>query len=268
MDNLPKLKLCVLGREDSYTAMVVKCLRARDLNFTLVLEGGGRTRSRTERLLELPLALYRALTSGRYKPLPIFSWFTLQAFVRERLFYRSPAARALLGPLKEVAMQGIVVPSINHVRTLKLIERERFDIGLFASVDIVDSAIVDAFRMLCLNAHPAPLPQCRGGGALINTLSQGLHPAASVHVATAEIDKGEILRVIPLQLRKDDCYDSVTLRLALLCADTLAEVALEMFSGKPFKGVPNTGMLHYWKDCTLERQRAAINRLQQLLEAV
>lgn len=260
------LKLCVLGREDSYTAMVVQCLRARGLEFTLILEGGGRARSRVERLLERPLALYRALNSGRFKALPTLSWFKLHAFIAERLFYRSTAARAILDPLKEVAMQGIAVPSVNHVRTLKIIERERFDIGLFAGVDIVDSTIIDAFRIACLNAHPAPLPQCRGGGALINTLNQGLQPAASVHVATAEIDKGEILRVTPLQLRKDDCYDFITLRLALLCADTLAEVALEMSSGKPIKGAPNTGTLHYWKDCSLGRQRDAMNRLQQLLE--
>jgi hypothetical protein len=262
------LKLCVLGRDDTYTAMVVKCLRSRNLNFTLVLEGGGRIRSRTEYLLELPLALYRALTSGRYKPLPMLSWFKLRTFVRERIFYRSQGARILLDPLKDVAMEGIVVPSINHVRTLKLIEREKFDIGLFAGVGIVDGAIIDAFHLVCLNAHPAPLPQCRGGGALINTLNQGLHPAVSVHVATAEVDKGEILRVMPLQLRKDDCYDSITLRLSLLCADTLAEVALEMSSDKSLKGVPNNGTLHYWKDCTLDRQRAAIRRLQQLLEEV
>lgn len=265
---MQKFKLCVLGREDTYTSMVVQSLRARGLHFTLVLEGGGRACSGIERLLGRPLALYRAFSSGRFKALPMLSWFKLRAFVGERLFYRSPAARAILDPLKEVALEGIVVPSVNHVRTLKLIEQERFDIGLFAGVDIVDGAIIDAFSTVCLNAHPAPLPQCRGGGALINTLCQGLQPAVSVHLATAEIDEGEILCVRPLPLRKDDCYDSITLRLALLCAETMADVALELSSGKPVKGAPNTGALNYWKDCTLERQRKAMRQLKQQLEAL
>ena len=266
---MQNLKLCVLGRQgDSYTRMVVQSLRARGLQFTLVLEGGGRAGSRIERLLGRPLTLYRALTSGRFKALPKLSWFTLRAFLGERLYYRGRAARATLAPLQEVEMNGIVVRSVNHVRTLKLVEQERFDIGLFAGVDIVDGAIIHAFGACCLNAHPAPLPQCRGGGALINTLYYGLQPAVSVHVATAGIDEGEILRVMPLPLRKDDGYDSINLRLTLLCADILAEVAQELAGGKPVKGLPNSGVLHYWKDCTIERQREAMRRLRQLLEGL
>jgi folate-dependent phosphoribosylglycinamide formyltransferase PurN len=266
---MKKLKLCILGRQnDSYTKMVVQRMRARGLQFTLVLEGGGHASNRFERLLGLPLTFYRSLTGGRFKALPKLSWFTLRAFVGERMYYRGSAARAFLAPFKEAEMEGFVVSSVNHVRTLKLIEREQFDIGLFAGVGIVDGAIIDAFGTLCLNAHPAPLPQCRGGGALINTLYYGLQPAVSVHVATAGIDEGEILRVTPLQLRKDDSYDSINLRLTLLCADTLAEVAQELTSGKPIKGVPNTGALHYWKDCTLERQRASMRRLHQMLKVL
>ncbi|WP_443113623.1 formyltransferase family protein [Herbaspirillum seropedicae] len=264
---MQNLKLCVLGRQgDPYTRMVVRSLRARGLQFTLLLEGGARAGGRIERLLERPLTLYRALTSGRFKALPKLSYFTLRAFLCERLYYRGHAARAILAPLHDVEMNGVVVRSVNHVRTLKLVEQERFDIGLFAGVDIVDGAIIDAFGLCCLNAHPAPLPQCRGGGALINTLYYGLQPAASVHVATAGIDEGEILRVTPLPLRKNDDYDSINLRLTLLCADTLAEVAQELATGKPVKGQPNGGVLHYWKDCTIERQRAAMRHLRQLLK--
>lgn len=264
---MQNLKLCVLGREgDSYTRMVVQSLRARGMQFTLVLEGGVRASSRIERLLGRPLTLYRALNSGRFKALPKLSYFTLLAFLGERLYYRGRAARAVLAPLQDVDMNGVVVRSVNHVRTLKLIEQERFDLGLFAGVDIVDGAIIDAFGVCCLNAHPAPLPQCRGGGALINTLYYGLQPSVSVHVATAGIDEGEILRVTPLPLRKNDSYDSINQRLTVLCAETLAEVAQALAGGQPVKGQPNNGVLHYWKDCTIERQRAAMRRLRQLLE--
>lgn len=266
---MQKLKLCVLGRQgDSYTRMVVQSLRARGLQFTLVLEGGVRASGRIERLLGRPLTLYRAITSGRFKALPKLSCFTLRAFLGERLYYRSRVARTILAPLQEVEINGVKVSSVNHVRTLKLIEQERFDIGLFAGVDIVDGDIIDAFGVCCLNAHPAPLPQCRGGGALINTLFYGLWPAVSVHVATAGIDEGEILRVTPLPLNKNDTYDSINLRLTLLCADTLADVAQGLVGGTPVKGQPNGGVMHYWKDCTIERQRVAIRRLKQLLEGL
>lgn len=266
MTSAQKLKLCVLGRDDSYTRMIVQSLLVRNLNFTLVLEKNSRTRSRIERLLERPLALYRALTSGRFKALPAFSWFKLRTFIEEQIYKRSFASRAIFDSLKNVPMDGIIVPSINHVFTLKLIERKQFDIGLFAGVDIVDGAIINAFSKICLNAHPAPLPQCRGGGALINTLYQNLKPAASVHIATAEIDAGEILRVSNLPLQKDDSYNSIELRLTLLCADILAEEALELSRGKLINGTPNNGELHYWKECTLERQRAAMRRLQKMLQ--
>jgi hypothetical protein len=265
---MKSLKLCVLGRQgDLYTKMVVQRMRASGLQFTLVLERGRPAGTRIERLLVRPLNLYRALTSGRFKALPKLSLFALQAFLREQLYYRSAPARAILAPLEELEMEGIVVPSINHVRTLKLVEREGFDIGLFAGVDIVDGHIIDAFRTVCLNAHPAPLPQCRGGGALINTLYYGLKPAVSVHVATAGIDEGEILRVTQLPLHRDDSYDSVNFRLTLLCANSLVKVTLDLASGKPVKGVTNAGALHYWKDCTLERQRIAMHHLQQMLSA-
>ncbi len=122
-------------------------------------------------------------------------------------------------------MNSVIVHSVNHVRTLNLVEQERFDIGLFPGVDTVDSAIIDAFGVCCLSAHTAPLPQCRGASALIYTLAYGLQPAATLHVATAGIDEGEILRVTPLPLGKNDGYDSINLRLTLQCADTPAEVA-------------------------------------------
>lgn len=266
---MQNLKLCVLGRQsDSYTKMVVQRMRDHGLQFTLVLEGGHNTSNGVERLFTRPLNIYRALTSGRFKALPKLSWFTLRAFLGEWFFYRSVAARSILDSLRLVDMKGVVTPFINHVRTLKLIEREQFDIGIFAGVGVVDSTIIDAFHVGCLNAHPAPLPQCRGGGALINTLYYGLQPAVSVHVATAGIDEGEVLRVTPLTLLKDDSYDSINLRLTLLCADTLAAVTHEFASGQQVKGVPNTGILHYWKDCTFDRQLAAMRRLRRLLEAL
>jgi hypothetical protein len=266
---MQNLKLCVFGRQgDLYTKMVVQRMREHGLQFTLVLEGGRHRINGVERLLARPLNMYRALTSDRFKALPKLSWFTLQAFLGERLYYRSVAARSILALFDEVETEGIVIPFINHVRTLKLVERGQFDVGLFAGVGVVDSAIIDAFGAGCLNAHPAPLPQCRGGGALINTLYYGLQPAASVHMATAGIDEGEILRVTPLSLHKEDSYDSINLRLTLLCADSLAAVTQELASGKQVKGIPNTGILHYWKDCTFERQRSAMRQLRQLLEVL
>ena len=104
--------------------MLVRSLRQRGLEFSLVLEGDGPAASRIERVLGRPLALYRALNSGRFKALPKLSWFTLRAFLGERLYYRSRAARAILVPLQEVEMDGIVVRSVNDVRTLKLVQRK------------------------------------------------------------------------------------------------------------------------------------------------
>jgi methionyl-tRNA formyltransferase len=245
--------------------MVVDSFRKQGLEFSLILEGRTRQATLTERILGKPLAIYKALTSGRFKALPKISFFTMKAFLRERAFSRSQAGRTILDRFQSVRLEGVRVPSINHVKTLKFIQDGGFDIGILAGVGIVDEIIINAFSRYCLNAHPAPLPQCRGGGALVNTLAYGLQPAVSVHLATAGIDEGGILVVQPLKLQKGDSYESVNLRLAVLCAETLAMVAARIVSGCVIEPETNSGKLHFWKDCTISRQRQAERTLKAML---
>ena len=265
---MQNFRICVLGTVgDSYTKMVVKALHDLGIEFSVVLEGSisGRTSS-FSRLMSLPLQLYRALNCGRYKALPKLSFFTWKIFLREKFYYRQRESRSILKKYESVNLTGTGVPYINHVKTLREIESQSYDFGLFAGVGIVDAEIISAFKVGCLNAHPGPLPQCRGGGALINTLCQGLRPAVSVHVATSEIDAGDVLLVKELDLRASDGYDSVTLRLAVLCAETLADAVAGILSGEiSMSGQPNTGVIHYWKDCALEKQRNAERQLSRML---
>jgi methionyl-tRNA formyltransferase len=154
---------------------------------------------------------------------------------------------------------------VNHVKVYSFIKQKGYKIGVLAGVGIVHREIIESFSEHCLNAHPAPLPECRGGGAVQQTLYKGLLPSASVHFATPEIDAGGILDVEPLSLKPDDTLESVSIRLTFLCAERLAFVTQKLISGGQFEVTENNGQIRYWKDCTKEVQITARRNLKMIL---
>ena len=145
------------------------------------------------------------------------------------------------------------------------LKENQYDIGIFAGVGIVSKPIIDCFSMFCLNAHPAPLPKCRGGGALENTLNHKLHPASTVHIATEEIDAGDIFSIKRVELKNNDTWESVRLKCDVYCCQNMAEVVRLIIDGNVPERIPNNGPLHYWSQCNISVQRNAEKQLRHLI---
>ena len=111
-------------------------------------------------------------------------------------------------------------------------KQKRYEFAIFAGVGIVKSDIIESISRYCLNAHPAPLPNCRGGGALECTLYNGLNPGVSVHQATEGIDEGDIFSLTDLALRESDNFLTVSVRLDELCAEQLVLVLNKFLRGQ------------------------------------
>lgn len=264
-----KNKICILGNNSIYTKMICKELDENNMDYRLILEKTSVPKKvYFSKLCIFPLKLDNLLNAGKYKALPKLSIFTFKLIIEDFLFKKSTKYKEIIKPYVNYSPKTkniYYTPNVNHVQTSKIIENLNCDIGIFGGVGIVDSLIIEKFNKFCLNAHPAPLPECRGGGALENTLFYALKPSVSVHYGTAGIDEGKIIKVNELKLSKDDCFNSISNKLTVLCAKSLVDVIIDLENNTTLSLKDNKGKLHYWKDCNISIQKIARNNLKKLL---
>jgi len=265
-------KICLLGNSGSYTKMVAKSFDDLNIEYSLILEVSKRkNNSVIQKILSYPNKIYNYFDIGKYKGLSKYDIFTYKLFITDIINKKKANYQDLLKVYAEYKprnKQLFTTPHVNHVQTLKIIQDNSFDIAIFAGVGIVDSVIINALNEYCLNGHPAPLPECRGGGALENTLYYDLDPAVSIHYGTAGIDEGEILRVTPVVLSKKDTFQSISLKLTTMCANELAEVTNSLLNGVTFNTTKSDGKLHYWKNCNKDIQKKALKNLSLKLSSI
>ena len=267
--NCTMTRVCVIGsNSDNYTRMVTRFLDEIDIEYVLIRERGLRTHQST--LTRIALRIDSALNSHPYRALPALSLYKYLKVLAAWRNRRGPRYRELIATYEgyePATTEKYTTPMINHVRTLRLLGNQDWDLCLLAGVGIVDQAVLDKFK-ICINAHPARLPECRGGGALINTLRYGLEPAVSVHRVTKDIDAGPIVSVRDVPIEKDDNMQLISLRLEIECARELVHTAQRVCEGEPLKDQSNDGKLHYWRDCTIDAQKAADRELDKRLSAL
>lgn len=252
---------------DLYTKMVVKFLEENRVPYDLVIVKSSATKTRVPSLIQRIVVLINLLYSGNFIALSKTSHYTYILVWRLVRYKASDRRQALIAPFNEIDLSQrakFVVDHVNHVALHKILEREKYEIGLLAGVGIVHSEIIDMFSRFCLNAHPAPLPDCRGAGAVQFTLQKGLQPAASVHYVTQDIDAGSVLLVSEIEVLKSDCINSLSDRVTIHAAEKLVEVAKLCLSGKTLNELPNSGKLNYWKNCTKNIQKSAEKALRTL----
>lgn len=259
-------RVCVLGKEGSlFAKMILRALKDQGIESDVIWVSKKRKESKFASRLLIPYNLYKSLNTGRFKALPKSSLWTWKLFFRMRNEKVPSHLSAQLKELKNLDIEGKKVPSTNHVRTYTAANEGQYDICILGGVDIVDEAIIKTFKTACLNAHPAPLPECRGGGALENTLYQGLNPASSVHRVTAGIDEGGIFDVSEIELEKSDNFRSIYLKLQLEGARQLADITKQFLEGIDVEEKENNGKLYFWKEMNLKVQKKAHSNLKRML---
>lgn len=247
-----------------YTRTVAAALESRAIRYYLVWCPGVRPEAASGGVFARFVALRHSPEFRALSPRRPFFWFKAV----EQHLYRRSADAARLGaaglvrprPVAEVAV-GDFATEASGRRLAELGVR----LAVLGDVPILRRPFLDAFGGDCLNAHPAPLPEVRGGGSVYFTLARGLRPAVSVHIVSEEVDAGEILDVVPLRVRPRESIPSLSLRLGVSGADALADVVRRIIDGEQVPRRRNVGgTLHRWKECTEPVQRRARRALWRL----
>ncbi len=263
--------VCVLGVVgDPYTRMICNAFKQNGISYSLLEVRGSQSGVGSSKWIARLYGIDKELRSGPFQTLSKLTWLPYKLLGRRYLFNRSQKARELKSRLQndsDELVPDIVVPFVNHVKTLRYIESAQFSIGILGGVGIVNGEIINSFRKVCLNAHPAPLPECRGGGAIQFTLVKDLEPSASVHIATAEIDAGPILSVVPVPISSDETMESLSLKVTIQCALSLAYITKLYIEGGIPDQKPNDGALNKWKDCSRDVQLLAERKLRSRRKA-
>ena len=149
-----------------------------------------------------------------------------------------------------------LVPKINSLETKKILINEKYDLVVLTDAPIIKSEILDNAR-LCINAHPAKLPECRGGGAIECTLLKKLPISVTIYKVTEGIDEGDIISISELKLKKSDNISTIKYRITELSAIKLSEFISNYSDDYNFQIINNSGKLNFWKDWTAEKQLMA-----------
>lgn len=250
-----KNRVVVFGCSGSiYTKMICFCLDGRKIEYDLICQSSKQAQQGG---VGIYYRLGKLLSSGAFKGISIFSPFILYLlFERYRAKKNSKISR-IQNFYKSINIDpDFVVENINSDECIGYLESKRYDYALFGGVGIVSEAVINCIQKFCINAHPAPLPECRGGGALECTLYKKLNPAVSVHIATPGIDEGKIIRVSELEMKNPDDleFQYISIRLTEKCAIELASVTGDLIDEVSLEFHDNDGSLNYWKDWSSVKQ--------------
>ena len=186
------MKIGILGSENSlYTNIVVKHFEDLKIEYFLIL-----VKEKKEKDSILKSVFKRFFRSKKYIGLSKFDPYTYKLIYKSLRYNKSKKYKELIKSYysyQKKCKNIFLTPSVNHARTLRFIQINKLDIGVFGGVGIVSDVIIKSFKSYCINAHPAPLPECRGGGALEYTLYNNLRPQITIHYATAEVDGGDVI---------------------------------------------------------------------------
>lgn len=267
--NTPETITLIGNTGNIYTQMVLYELKRQDLMPITIIDITGKTSGNSffQRAMRL-------VQSNPYIQLSFFDPLRWKKLLRKVLFRQSKTFKLETKKYRRATDEILQNCRWKKVSTLDskdvedLLQKSNSQVGILAGLNqIVPANILSQFQ-ICLNAHPAPLPECRGGGALEQTLYKGLRPAASVHIVTPEIDSGDIVAKEQIPLQSTDSFDAVRLKLDIRRSAMLAEAVAEYLDKGELDTEPNNGPLHRWKDCTRTVQKQAEQNLKEMTNQI
>ncbi len=263
-----KNSIVVFGSSSSLqTRILIYWLKSFKLKFDFIsIKKVSKKNQNNIKIINFFLNFKSMMNSGAFKSLSIFHWFTWY-LILERYFNKNhKKIISLKKRYSEISFKPTLeVQNINSKKVTAFLKQKNYDYALFASVPIVNKENIDKISKFCLNAHPAPLPECPGGGALEQTINLGLKPSVSVHIAKEKIDSGDILHIRQIELERDDNFVTITYKLEEMCSITLAQIIKRIIQGEVFQRIKNNGKLNFWKDCTPDMQIRVRKILKQTL---
>lgn len=143
------------------------------------------------------------------------------------------ALAGVLGPEDETAIAHVYrragvpflfTPALDSDVAVDMLRRSGVQAGVLAEAPILRGAVLTATPAGLLNVHAAPLPAYRGNWATCWALWHDEPLAVSAHLVEERADRGPILAVRPLPVRRGDTLEDIDRRGFRVCGELAAEV--------------------------------------------
>ena len=104
-----------------------------------------------------------------------------------------------------------------------LLEEFKPDLLVLGGTRIIKPSILRIPEQGTINSHPGLLPRLRGSASVGWALYKDLPQGATTHFVDQEIDTGDIILSRQLPVYRDDTYESLNYRIAILAGELMAE---------------------------------------------
>ncbi|HNR30374.1 MAG TPA: formyltransferase family protein [Candidatus Hydrogenedentes bacterium] len=154
------------------------------------------------------------------------------ATYRERLDDWNVPHRSLRRLCRELDVPLHVVPSLDSLTALRLLDQYGPRHALFTGGGILRASFLERVPGGILNVHSAWLPHVRGMNAAEWSLYYGMQPAATVHLIDRGIDTGPILARRVVDVAQGEQLGHIRARVVLAGLDLLLEVLPAFLRGE------------------------------------
>ena len=124
------------------------------------------------------------------------------------------------------------VSNHNDSTCQELLEGYKPDLLVLGGTRIIKSSILKIPDQGTVNSHPGLLPRLRGSASVGWALYKDLPQGATTHYVDPEIDTGDIIISRQLPVYKNDSYESLNYRIALLAGELMTESLEAITTGK------------------------------------
>jgi methionyl-tRNA formyltransferase len=113
-----------------------------------------------------------------------------------------------------------------------LLAANKPDVLVLGGTRIIKPTILEVPSQSTINAHPGLLPWLRGSASVGWALYKDLPQGATAHFVSPGIDTGDIIITRQLSVFRDDTYESINYRIAVLAGELMAEAVASLASGE------------------------------------
>lgn len=125
------------------------------------------------------------------------------------------------------------VANHNDDTCLELLRAAKPDLLVLGGTRIIKPRILEVPRLSTVNSHPGLLPWLRGSASVGWALYQDLPQGATAHFVEPGIDTGDIIVSRQLPVYRQDTYESLNCRIAVLAGELMAEALALIAGGNP-----------------------------------
>jgi methionyl-tRNA formyltransferase len=124
------------------------------------------------------------------------------------------------------------VANHNNNTCKDLLEAEKPDLLVLGGTRIIRESILNIPRLSTVNSHPGLLPWLRGSASVGWALYKDLPQGATTHFVDPGIDTGDIIISRELPVYRNDTYESINYRIAILAGELMAEAVISIIEDK------------------------------------